>query len=95
MRKVNENKELPYYLLESIKKSLRGENMKEVEFEDFGDIPFGKFKGTEWMKLDADYLEFLCKAECKIDERFKKIARRVIMQKKDCVGQGLLFEDQA
>ena len=62
--------------------------MFKVEFKkDFGVIDFGKFKGEKWDDLKIDYLEYLISEECNTSEENKRIAKKVLENKKVLDGQ--------
>jgi len=59
----------------------------EVEKLDYGIITFGKYKGTEWIKLRSWYLNYLISDECLTAQANKDKAKMCLNLKKVLKGQ--------
>ena len=59
----------------------------EVEAPDYGVIDFGKYKGTEWIKLRSWYLEYLINDDCHTPQVNKDKAKKCLELKKVLKGQ--------
>ena len=64
-----------------------GPAVGEVEAPDYGVIDFGKYKGTEWIKLRSWYLEYLISADCLTAQPNKDKAKKCLELKKVLKGQ--------
>jgi len=66
--------------------------MLTVKKVDYGVIYFGVHRHKKWNDLPIDYLEWLLTDECNTSKENKETAYKVLKQKRDHEGQGLLFE---
>jgi len=64
-------------------KYLRNKNpVGDIEFRDFGQITFGRFKGKRWQECPSKYLEYLISDEC-LTSYFNKEKAKVVLRYKD------------